>query len=1356
MKKLSHAWLITLSLFGVAHHATGDDLDIFIGTASTAETYNPNVLFIMDTSGSMSSTDGGSESRMLRVQNALKDALETATNINAGLMRFSDYGGPILYPVTNLDSYIETQLSASTESSENDGYELSNSVNLSSDDVYISYSTSPVTSAFRFTDLNIPQGADITSAYIKFTSAQYEVSSTSMTIAAELSSNSSELTNSNSSLSAKTLTTAQTDWSSDNEFPSSGEEFNTPDMSAVIQEIVDQSTWCGGNALTVVLNAIGDSTASARKVVGYDDGSGNQPQLVVEYDQSTAVGCIADTAQYQIADRHDNVEENTNGYESTGSELTFRSSSNNYIGLRFTSINIPQGATISNAYLEFTAYGTDTGSGASMLIQGIAQDDVDNFRNHNRYDMRDIAKTAGTTWNPPSFYRNYTYQSPDISGIVSAIVNRAGWQAGNDLGFVLSQFSNDRGAYTYSGKPSGAVKLFIEYSGNAEPGSTLTVRDLLVSQVEDLAASGYTPIVDTLYEATLYYGGLDVDYGLKRGESSTSSTVRKNTRVSHRASYIGADAVRPSGCTEDDLSDSDCKGEYIPNGATYISPVEDLQCQTNNHIVLLSDGSANYNHSTSKIQALINESCQSASSGETCGLDLVSNISKSTTSAIGAKVTTHTIGFAANNTANNFLYQLALQSGGGFYTASDSEALLDAFQTILRTVKDVNATFVSPGVAVNQLNRLTHQDELYYALFKPAEGTHWPGNLKKYRISGDDVYDQNGLLAIDDSTGYFADSSHSYWSLFLDGAEVREGGAASLLTTTRNVYFFDSPGGIVSSSNQIHESNSAITTTDMNTDVEYDPTGLRSSLLKWARGIDVKDHDGDGDTSESRVQMGDPIHSQPVIVNYGTNDSVIYIATNHGFLHAFDAATGSEYFAIAPKELLTNIKDFYQDSSSYTHIYGLDGHMVLREFDGKKYLYVGMRRGGRNYYVFDITTKTSPSLVFSIEGDSSSLSKLGQTWSKPVITKMNMGGTVHDVMIVGGGYDEAQDTNPVKTTDSRGNAVYIFNANTGSLLWHASDTGADLNLADMQYGIPGQVSAIDRDSDGFADHLYVTDMGGQVFRLDVYNGESGSNFIKGQRIADLAGTSSADNRHFYYGVDVAEVALGSETFYAVVIGSGWRANPLDEVVNDRFYMIKDTGVFTLDTSGLYSFPSTAITEADLFDATSHSLTDEDNSARSVAISDYASKEGWYISMQTAGEKILSSPVILNYKVFFTSYVPAASSTSDCAPPAGNSRAYLVSLLDGNSVGDLDNDGELTSNDRFATLTQTGIAPDTKILIEDATSPAICLGTECVSAVVNLDEDGNEEACTSDFECLAQNIFGIYQRVMRGSWSSSVE
>ena len=519
--------------------------------------------------------------------------------------------------------------------------------------------------------------------------------------------------------------------------------------------------------------------------------------------------------------------------------------------------------------------------------------------------------------------------------------------------------------------------------------------------------------------------------------------------------------------------------------------------------------------------------------------------------------------------------------------------------------------------------------------------------------------------------------------------------------------------------------------------------------------MDVKDSNGDGSTTDYRSQMGDPIHSQPIIVNYGTDDSAIFVATNQGMLHSFDTSTGEENFAIMPKTLLQNLHHFYKDTSSLEHKYGLDGDMILRTVGENKYLYVGMRRGGRNYYVFDVTQKTSPTLKFKIEGGAGTLAKLGQTWSRPTITKVNMGGQVKNVMIVGGGYDDAQDDRIVRANDVVGNAVFMFDADTGSLLWHASNEDADLNLSTMTYSVPGRISVIDRDNDGFADHMYVADMGGQLFRLDIYNGESGTNFIKGARIADFGGDTVESNRKFYYGPDVTEIALGDELYYGIALGSGWRASPLDTVVEDNFYMLKDSGVFNRDVNGNYTFMQT-VYESGMYNATSHALNSSDEGERELASQDFANKAGWYLNLTTNGEKVLSSPLIINYKVFFTTYVPAVSSTSACAPPTGNSRAYLVSMFNGNAVTDVNNDGEVNDADRSAELKQTGIAPETKILIEDIVSPVVCLGTECASAVIDVDEDGNDEACTNAFECLAENIYGRFERIQRGSWHSETE
>lgn len=1333
------------------------DLDIYLGAGNDSVTYKPNVLFIMDTSGSMSNQDGTGKTRLLRVQQALNEALSSATNINAGLMRFSDKGGPILYPVTDIDQFVQPQLIDTIQSGEDDAISVNGVMQTSTNQLQMAQGTQSVTTGLRFLELNIPQGAQITKATLRFASAFINSEPVEIKIYGELTDSAQDY-HSGSAVHTRTKTTNFVDWNSNNAFSFSGEYTSTPDITAVIQEVVNQSSWCGRNNIGLIIEATGINESVSRAAYAYEQGNGLAPQLMVEYDDTTATGCIAGRVTYQITGQDENAEERDNGYQSTGSELTFKNTSNEYIGLRFENLNLPRNSIIKHAHLEFTAYQNGTGSNAKMTIRGVDQSKPSDFNPYTRYMLRDKPKIGSVVWSSiEPWYRNSVYESPAITAIIQSIVDRSDWVQGDDLMLVLSDFgSSKRGGYTYNGKPSGAARLVIDFTGNATPGNAATVRDLLQSKVDELTHSGMTPIVDTLFEATRYYGGLSLYYGDTRGDFSVSSTVRRNTRVSHRLSYLGPDVVRPSGCSEDNFSASECINEYIPSPATYLSPVTDLQCQTNNHIVLLSDGEANNNHSISKIQSLLGQTCQSSISGEQCGIDLVRELSQTNTSPINARVITHTIGFAANTNANNFLNQLALNGGGGFYQTDDSDELVEAFQQIIRRVKDVNATFVSPGVAVNQLNRLTHRDELYFALFKPSEGALWPGNLKKYKIQGDAIVDQNNANAVDTTTGFFSEYAHSFWSTLADGNDVREGGAASKLGLSRNIYTFSTSGNIVANENQLHESNTDITTTDLALTTLPESSTLRTQVLKWARGVDVRDYDGDGDVSEARLQMGDPIHSQPVIVNYGSNDSAIFVATNHGFLHSFDAATGTENFAVIPRELLSNLYDFYQDGSSINHIYGLDGSLILRTEGEKTYLYVGMRRGGQNYYAFDVSEKNHPKLVFKISGGEGDFAQLGQTWSPPTLTKIKIGSTVHDVLVIGGGYDDSQDDKALRSPDSMGNAIYIVDANTGAKLFSISQSDSDMNMSAMQYSIPGRISSIDRDNDGLVDHLYAADMGGQVFRFDIYNGEAGADLIKGQRIADLGGDDETNHRRFVYGPDVTEVIGKGKSYFAITLGSGHRADPLSLTIDDRFYMIRDEGVFKRDDYGRFRFFDTVLTESDLYDATDHLLTSSDLLVRDNAVSELNSKNGWRLAFTGSGEKVLSSPLLLDYQIFFTTYVPAAGSDSLCAPPEGNSRAYLIDLFSANAVTDLDRDETINANDRSAQLSQTGIAPDTKILIENIVTPVVCLGAECETAVFEYDNDGNEIACQGEFACLVRNIYGRFERVQQQSWRTDIE
>ena len=127
INKLIIIWVAT-SLTFFSSVLSADDLEIYLGTAGSEVTYNPNVLFVMDTSGSMTDKDGGDESRMLRVQNALKETLNSVTNINAGLMRFSDFGGPVLYPVRPIDDSASPEIITSIVQATDDAYEIASSV----------------------------------------------------------------------------------------------------------------------------------------------------------------------------------------------------------------------------------------------------------------------------------------------------------------------------------------------------------------------------------------------------------------------------------------------------------------------------------------------------------------------------------------------------------------------------------------------------------------------------------------------------------------------------------------------------------------------------------------------------------------------------------------------------------------------------------------------------------------------------------------------------------------------------------------------------------------------------------------------------------------------------------------------------------------------------------------------------------------------------------------------------------------------------------------------------------------------------------------------------------------------------
>lgn len=389
--------------------------------------------------------------------------------------------------------------------------------------------------------------------------------------------------------------------------------------------------------------------------------------------------------------------------------------------------------------------------------------------------------------------------------------------------------------------------------------------------------------------------------------------------------------------------------------------------------------------------------------------------------------------------------------------------------------------------------------------------------------------------------------------------------------------------------------------------------------------------------------------------------------------------------------------------------------------------FFGLRRGGNRYYAMDLTNPDAPSgdpcnggtgakLLWSIgpeglhracsagvvSGTENQFAALALTFSTPQLARLRFsnGGSeqTRSVLIFGGGYNGGRNgagqrlgkdhNNSANTTTSqqigqddgrgtgssavdRGNAIYIVDAETGTLVWRSVRGSLGYDSASLSYrhpmlvdSIASDVTVLDTNSDGLSDRLYVGDTGGRLWRADLAGARADwtlTPVASVGRHAENTPTLSADRRIFH-APDVIPVRERSTAYDIVLFGTGDREDPFNTSTVNWFYAFRDTDVISGKASSEIITAESGLARHEQFkdQTTTCASSNAGSSCKDVRGLD----PGYRFRLQRSGEKMFSAPITLDGVTSFSTYVPA---TPSCTPQEGTGRFYNTALLDSRPV-----------------------------------------------------------------------------------------
>lgn len=393
--------------------------------------------------------------------------------------------------------------------------------------------------------------------------------------------------------------------------------------------------------------------------------------------------------------------------------------------------------------------------------------------------------------------------------------------------------------------------------------------------------------------------------------------------------------------------------------------------------------------------------------------------------------------------------------------------------------------------------------------------------------------------------------------------------------------------------------------------------------------------------------------------------AMVYTAANDGMLHAFDAATGVEQWAYAPRITMKKLATQASTNYSANHQFTTDGSPEVGDvyiqtptgMAWRTVLVAGLGAGGRGYYALDVTDPTTPTPLWEMCPDASlcsaSTPHLGLSFGNPQFGMWDG----KWVVFLSSGYNNVPGVDGAAGGDGMGH-LFIVDVKTGAILMDVSNNSGS---TETPSGL-ARITAItvNPSTDPVTTYIYGGDNQGQLWRFDLVSTPGSVAVVK---MADAGIKQPITTRPDVSTCEVTTVApsgVHSRSVRRVVLFGTGRLLDVPDTSNtdtQSMYLIKDLDGVAGNPIGDLRGASMVQQKLRVVDA-SHT-SDYLISQNAVNL---AQKDGWYIDWDiNPRERLNLDPRIINGGV---SAVTNVTGESSACSVGGSSNIYQVNLCTG--------------------------------------------------------------------------------------------